>query len=390
MPKQSPFRTIIYVRLDAFFTAVEEALNPSLRQHPVVVVGDPKTRNLVACPNYHARQLGIRKNMPLPDAYRLAPQAKYLAGSFAHYRQFSEEFFRILSRFTSQIEPVSLDQAYLDVTDAQSQWISPEQLAQEIKKVIFQELEITVSVGIAANKVCAKVASECQKPDALVYVPYGREKEFLAPMPVGSLPGIGSRTEKALNAMGIFLIGQLANQPFQNMIRSFGPNGFCLWQLANALDARVVVVPGQKKSVSRSQTFEFSTSDLNLLKLSYFNLAKKVCGSLKTEKKLCRTISLKMSNDGLTWKSRQYTLPRVTNDSYKCLEIISRIIDENPQELKKIRSVGLCVLNLENENLQANLFEQSFDKIKKIRQSLMKVKNQFNFSYSFKQKLVTF
>lgn len=379
MKKYQGTRTIMHIDLDAFFASVETALHPELRGQPVIIGGDPHTRGVVACPNYEARALGVKTAMPLYQAYRLAPQAVFLKGSFGHYEKFSEEFFRILSRFTDKIEPLSLDEAYIDMTGFEHLWISPEYAAHKIKEYIFRELEITASVGIATNKVCAKVASEIKKPDAVVYVPWGKEREFLAPLPVRRLPGIGPRTEAVLNTIGIETIGQLATVPQHLLIQSFGVNGLSLWQLANGLDNRVVSTPGQAQSISRSTTFEFDTHDYSFVQSMCYYLLERVCKDLRAEDKQGQTVFVKIRYDDFRMKTHQRKLLKASHHERELYPIAEQLLRDVFPKSQKVRLIGVGIADLRRRSNQQNLFEYSFFKLKKIQEAIDKIRNRFGF-----------
>jgi DNA polymerase-4 len=202
-------RCILHIDLDAFFVSVEQALAPELVDKPVVVGGRPDRRGVVASASYEARVFGIRAGMPLTQAYCLCPQAIFLQGSFTAYRDASERFMTILADFSPCLEPAGLDEAYLDVTGCEL-FGTPYQIASRIKERVKKELKLIASVGMASCKVVAKIASDLGKPDGLVEVAAGQEKDFLAPLPVANLPGVGKKTEQSLKAMGIKTIGQLA------------------------------------------------------------------------------------------------------------------------------------------------------------------------------------
>ncbi len=200
-------RRIMHIDLDAFFVSVEQLENPELRGKPVVVGGKPDRRGVVASASYEARDFGLHAGMPLATASRLCPQATFIEGSFAKYRDASQRFMAILANFSPYLEPVSLDEAYLDATGFESIYGSIGQMAVRIKQRIRDELGLCASVGIASCKVVAKVASELSKPDGLLEVAAGEERSFLAPLPITKLPGIGKKTERKLNGLGITTMG---------------------------------------------------------------------------------------------------------------------------------------------------------------------------------------
>ena len=259
-------RKIMHIDLDAFFVSVEQAENPELQGKPVVVGGRPDRRGVVAAASYEARAFGLHAGMPLTTAYRLCPQAIFIEGSFPKYRRASQRFMAILADFSPFLEPVSLDESYLDATGFESIHGSIRQMAVNIKQRIKDELGLCASAGIAGCKVVAKVASELSKPDGLLEVAPGKERSFLAPLPIAKLPGIGSRSERILNSLGIHTVGQLATLPLDTLKHYFGATGELMHRHANGIDDRAVEPPAAAKSISRETTFGTDTEDQSLLK----------------------------------------------------------------------------------------------------------------------------
>jgi DNA polymerase-4 len=218
-------RRIMHIDLDAFFVSVEQVDNPSLKGKPVVVGGRPQGRGVVAAASYEARAFGLHSGMPLVTASRLCPQAIFIQGSFAKYREASRRFMAILADFSPYLEPMGLDEAYLDATGFESIHSSIKQMAAKIKQRVRKELGINASIGIASGKVVAKVASEMSKPDGLLEVKEGEEAAFLAPLPIARLPGIGQKTEPKLKSLGIDTIGQTIGHAPKSPKKPF----WCVW-----------------------------------------------------------------------------------------------------------------------------------------------------------------
>jgi len=231
-------RQIMHIDLDAFFVSVEQVLNPKLQGKPVVVGGRPDRRGVVASASYEARAFGLYAGMPLTTASRLCPQAIFIEGSFSKYRDASQRFMAILADFSPYLEPISLDEAYLDATGFESIYGSIHHMAVRIKQRIKDELGICASVGIASCKVVAKVASESSKPDGLLEVIASDERSFLAPLPIAKLPGIGKKTAQILNGLGVHTIGQLAAMPLDMLKSRFGAAGEQMHNYAKGIDDR--------------------------------------------------------------------------------------------------------------------------------------------------------
>jgi DNA polymerase-4 len=258
-------RCIFHIDLDAFFVSVEQALNPELKGKPVIVGGDPERRGVVASASYEARPFGIHAGMPLSKARRLCPQAIFIRTNFSRYREASNKFMEILADFSPDIEPLGLDEAYLDVTGCVEPYGSPRKLARAIKERINKELNITASVGIGTCKVVAKIASALCKPDGLLEIAPGEEQPFLNPLPLAKLPGVGEKTEQSLKEMGITTIGELASLSLDTITRRFGATGAVLYSYARGIDDREVEAPGEAKSISQQLTFARDTLDRNFL-----------------------------------------------------------------------------------------------------------------------------
>lgn len=380
MKKNTQYNTILHISLDSFFVSVERALQPELRRKPVVVEGSPNTHGVVACASYEARHLGVRTSMPLRKAYELVPHAVYIPGSFYHYKKFSEQFFKILSEYSDTVEPVSLDEAYIDLTRTAHKWISPEHAAKEIQNKIIRELEITSSIGIASNKICSLVAARSNKPAGIVYVSRGNEQEFLAPLPINLLPCIGTRTEKVLRDIGIRRIGQLASVPERVLIQTFGQPGKIIWYYANGIDSRVVITPGQSHSISRSKTFKHASDDHRFIMLTAYSLLSRACIHLRVIKKLGKTVMVQVQFADGTFRTRQKTLVSATNNEREFYSISQQLAKSLLYKGGSVRMIRVGILKLSRKSHQSNLFEYSFFNLKQIRDAIEHVGKKFGFT----------
>ena len=290
--KQS-VRTIFHIDLDAFFVTVEQVLNPSLRNKPVIVGGRPGGRGVVASASYECRKFGVHAAMPLARAQKLCPQAIFLTGNYRKYAEFSDKFMSILSDYSPSMESGGLDEAYLDVTGCEN-FGSWRNLALTIKERIKKETGLVASVGIAPCKVVAKVASDLSKPDGLIEVLPGQEKNFLAPLAVQKLPGVGEKTAKILKSAGIETIGQLAEMPLELFRSRYGEGMLWLREHARGIDNSPVETRGEAKSISRETTFEKDTMDTGFLKATLRYFAEKLGADLRESNKKARTVTLKL------------------------------------------------------------------------------------------------
>ncbi len=384
--KKNKFKTIFYISLDSFFTSVEKALHPELKNEPLVISNKINPESLVACSSYEARNLGINKIMTLSKAYQIAPQVKFMAGSFKQYQLFSQQFFKILSNYSQKIEPISLDEAYIDITSFEDRWISPEQAANDIRNEIYSELEITSSVGIASNKICARIASQSKKPNAITYVPWGQEKKFISNIPIKYLPAIGPRAEIALQSLDIYTIGHLAIMSQEQLIQTFGQNGLQIWKMANALDNREVLTTGLKKSITKSNSFEFATNDQNLIFNSLIDQIKIICQSLKVQRKNGTILSIRITFDNYQIKTKRKTFNVPLNNINDLAPLANQLLNEILPLNKKIISVSATIHNLSSYTDTPNIFDRSFFKIKKIQTAINNISNKFGFEAAYQLK----
>jgi len=250
MPGSAPaIRTVIHVDMDAFYASVEQRDRPELRGRPVVVGARPGGRGVVSAASYEARRFGIHSAMPISRAYRLCPDAVYLPVAMDKYAGVSREIMALLAQWTPLLEPVSIDEAFLDVTESRALRGDGPRIAGDIKARIRAEMSLSASVGVAPNEFLAKVASDLEKPDGLVVVPPGGEEAFLAPLPIGRLWGVGKVTASELEGLGIRTIGQLAKMPRASLEARFGSGGLALGELARGRDDRPVEPFGAPKSM---------------------------------------------------------------------------------------------------------------------------------------------
>jgi DNA polymerase IV len=373
-------RCILHIDLDAFFVSVEQALASELRGKPVVVGGRPDRRGVVASASYEARVFNIRAGMPLAQAYRLCPQAIFLQGSFPAYRDASEKFMTILADFSPYLESAGLDEAYLDITGCEL-FGTPYQLAYSIKKRVKKELELIASVGIASCKVVAKIASDSGKPDGLVEVTARQEKDFLAPLPVASLPGVGKKTEQSLKAMGIKTIGQLAVLPIEVIKNRFGSYGLMIHHYANGIDNREVETPGQAKSISRETTFAKDTSDKVFLQAMLHYLCERVGAELRQETKHARTITLKLRYSDFETITRRFSSKEAIDADELIFDRAVKLLEQVLYGKKKpVRLIGIGVSNLVGYGKQLNLLDSRPQRLGHLDKAIDRIRNKYGFT----------
>ncbi len=306
--------TILHVDLDAFFAAVEQRDRPELRGKPVVVGGGgPNDRGVVSAASYEARRFGIHSAMPLRQAGRLCPQAVFLPVDGVKYQGVSREVMAILRRFTPLLEPISIDEAFLDVTASRALFGDGAAIARQIKAAVTGEVGLTASVGVATTKLVAKIASDLRKPDGLVVVPPGEEADFLAPLPISRLWGVGRQTAGALREYGVATIGDLAALPPDLLVRRFGKHGAALVDRARGVDADPVGDLDAAKSVGHEHTFDVDTSDRETIERTLLGMAEGVSGRLRASGFKAATVTVKIRDSSFRTITRQRTLPEPTD-----------------------------------------------------------------------------
>jgi DNA polymerase IV len=299
--------TIIHVDMDAFYASVEQRDRPETRGRPVIVGADPRGRGVVSAASYEARRFGVHSAMPIGRAFRLCPEGVFLPVDMDKYAGVSREIMAILAEFTPLVEPLSIDEAFLDVTASRALHGDGAAIGREIKKRIRACVSLTASVGVAPNKFLAKVASELEKPDGLVVVEPGHEALFLAPLPVSRLWGVGKVTGAVLETMGIRTIGQLALTPAAHLTARFGKHGPDLLNLARGLDDRVVETDAPSKSMGAEETFELDTHDVDLLRATLRGQSERVGRELRGAGYAGRTVTLKLRFADFSTITRAHT-----------------------------------------------------------------------------------
>ncbi len=352
---------IIHADLDAFYAAVEQLDAPELRGKPVLVGGRPENRGVVATASYEAREFGVHSAMPMRTAVRQCPQGIIVPPRFTRYREMSGLVMDIFRDLTELVEPLSLDEAYLDITAAvgeeQGRW--PLGIALDLKRRVADETGLTVSVGVATSKSVAKIASDLDKPDGLVVVQPGDEARFLAPLAVGKLWGIGPKTAQRLKAEGVHTIGRLAEQPLDWFARTFGVRAAAVRDRAIGEDREPVHTDRETKSVSAETTFADDLGDETELKEALDRLSERVAGSLERKGIRGRTVTVKMRLADFTTFTRQTTLPASTHDAGPIKDTAWKLLSAEFGPLRTFRLLGVGVSNFgEAEHRQLSLWDQ--------------------------------
>lgn len=371
---------IIHVDLDAFFVSVEQVLHPELKGKPVVVGGKPDRRGVVAAASYEARAFGLHSGMPLMTASRLCPQAIFIQGSFTRYRDASKKFMAILADFSPYLEPMGLDEAYLDATGFESLHGSLRRMAAAMKRRIKDELGLCASMGIAGSKVVAKIASDISKPDGLLEVPPGEERSFLAPLAVAQLPGIGKKGQRVMKDLGVTTIGQLAALPVSVLKSHFGTAGVLFHNRANGIDDRKVAAPGQAKSISRETTFGEDVRDSALLTATLRYLSERVGGTLRQHGKRARCVSLKLRYADFTTITRQETLRQDSDADQVIFDAGCRLLKRELAAGKQaVRLIGIGVASLV-WGQQLSMLDTSDIRQEKLNKAIDRIREKYGFT----------
>ena len=337
--------------LDAFYASVEQRENPSFRGKPLIIGADPKRgrgRGVVVACSYDARSRGVHSGQPISRAFRLSPDAIYIRPNFALYEQVSFDVMDLLRKYADKFEQVSIDEAFLDVSQSCLRFGGPLELAKRIKSDLKESERFTVSIGIAPNKSAAKIASDLQKPDGLTYIDPEHVREFLAPLPISKVSGVGRKTEQRLNELGIKTIADLAAYSPKALYKQFGKSGVWLWAIANAEEKVEVQETLIMKSIGAEYTFETDTDDWSIIDRQFMALVNSVHGRLLDEKMKYRTINLKIRFTGFETHTRAKTLRFYTSNKDEFIDGIKTLSNEFRHYPKKVRLVGARVSNLQS------------------------------------------
>ncbi|MGB0716100.1 MAG: DNA polymerase IV [Phycisphaerae bacterium] len=356
-------RVIGHVDMDAFYAAIEQRDNPELAGKPVLVGGSPDGRGVVSTASYEARPFGCRSAMPMAQAIRLCPHAVVVRTRMERYVDVSREVFDVLHQFTPVIEGLSIDEAFLDLTASQRLHGPPETMATKIREAIFNRVGLTCSVGMAPNKFIAKLASEANKPDGQVIIRRGEIRDFLDPLPIGNMWGIGRVGEERMKRSGIHTFLDLRTTPMPTLVARFGEHAEKLQRLAMGLDDRPVAVERDVKSISHETTFARDVADAEHLRSVVLDFAEQTAARLRSKKLLATTVNVKLRTPDFRTYSRQKTLPHPTNATapiQSCaLQLFDAWLQPGHRPLRLI-GVGLTGLSLASE-VQLDLFEDGED-----------------------------
>jgi DNA polymerase-4 len=373
--------SILHVDMDAFFVSVELLERPELRGKPVVVGGRPDQRGVVTAASYEARKYGIQSAMPLRTAGRLCPHAIFLDGHHAKYTQWSDRVATILTNFSPVVEMVSIDEAYLDLAGTERLHGPPLAAADKLLRGITRTTGLPCSGGLASTRLVAKVAADQGKPRGLVWVPAGSEERFLAPLPVRKIPGIGKVTERALRALGIETVEQIAAQPQEKLEKIFGQWGTALYRKARGGDSYEFVVDAEPKSISQNHTFNEDTDDAAALTAVLSHLSQKACKRLREAGLAANTLTLTIRYAGFDTHTRSKSLGESTALDAGINAVFQELFQKHLDLRRKVRLLGVSLSNFSHGGEQLDLLQaERREKLQKLTQATDRLRDRFGFS----------
>ena len=372
--------TILHVDMDAFFVSVELLERPELRGKPVVVGGRPDQRGVVSAASYEARKYGIHSAMPLRTAGKLCPHAIFLDGHHAKYGEWSDRVATILGKFSPIVEMVSIDEAYLDLAGTERLHGPPFAAADKLLRTITKSTGLPCSAGLASTRLVAKVASDQAKPRGLLWVASGQEARFLAQLPVRKIPGIGEVTERALRALGIEFVHQLADSSQEKLEKIFGQWGTALYRKARGGDSYEFVLDAEPKSISHNHTFGEDTTDVVALESMLSHLSQKACKRLREAGLSSRTLTLTIRYAGFDTYTRSKTLPETIQFDADAFAAFLSLFREHRNPQRKVRLLGVAFSGLTHGNEQLDLLDPSRRaKLDKLSRAADSLRDRFGF-----------
>ncbi len=376
-------KKIIHLDMDAFYPSVEILDNPALKGKPVIV-GGSQERGVVSSASYEARKFGVHSAQPVAKARRICPDGIFLPVRMLRYKEVSKQVFEIFHRFTPLVEPLSIDEAFLDVAGSIRLFGRPEDIAKKIKKTILSETGLTISAGVAPSKFVAKIASDIDKPDGLTTVPLNGVRDFLDPLPIKKMWGVGKMTQISLKRLNINTFKDLRQTPIKVLERRFGEFGAKIHLLARGIDERDVVPEYDVKSIGHEQTFSQDIISLEKAKKEILALSIKVARRMRHKGLKGKTVTLKVKYFDFVQITRSTTLPEFIDDGLKIYSIACRLLKKTEIAQKAVRLLGVSLsqLNVMGIGTQLSLFDQ--DRLSQKRQKLNLVMDRLYEKYGEK------
>jgi len=357
---------IVHIDMDAFYASVEELDNPQIKDKPVIVGGPTDKRGVVSAANYHARKFGVKSAMPMAVATRLCPQAVIIIPRHRRYVEISKQIRAIFNRYTPLVQPLSLDEAFLDLNDSVKLFGPVIEIAYQIKQEIQCELNLTASVGVAPNKFLAKLASDADKPDGFVIVEESQIQSFLDPMSVSQLWGVGKSSAQKLERNAIFTVAHLRDTNIEKLQQLFGDlQAQHLWNLSRGIDNRPVITDSAPKSISKETTFSTDLDDLDELKRTFMLLTENVCYRLRAEYLQAKTVQIKYRRKDFKTFTRSESLSNATDQTQTIWDTVNYLLNENvTKSVLPLRLIGVGLSNFESDDTaQVDLFEKNDDQL---------------------------
>jgi DNA polymerase-4 len=368
----APQRIIAHFDLDSFFASVELINNPSLKGKPIIVGGGQ--RGVVAACNYEARKFGVHSAMPSVRAKQLCPHAVFIKGNYADYSKYSRWVTQIIAAKAPLFEKASVDEFYLDLTGMEK-FFDPLQWTISLRKEIIDETGLPISFGLSSNKMMAKIATNLAKPNGYLQIPFGKEKDFLAPLNAADIPGVGEQTTQVLKSMGIFTIKDISNTQIATLEERLGKWGTDLWQKSQGIHTSEVTAYHEAKSISSENTFNENTTDIDFLKAELVRLTEKICFELREDGKIAGCVAVKIRYPDFETSSRQTTIPYTSADD-EIIPVVKNLFNKLYKKGTAVRLLGVRLSELNNNAIQTNIFNDAERKTD-LYKAIDGVKNRF-------------
>lgn len=367
-----PQRIIAHFDLDSFFVSVEILLDPSLKGKPVIVGG--RERGVVAACSYEARKYGIHSAMPSKKAFQLCPHLIVARSGYAEYSKYSRWVTQIIASKAPLFEKASIDEFYIDLT-GMDKFFDPMKWTIELRELIIHETGLPISFGLASNKMMAKMATNEAKPNGYLQVPFGKEKEFLAPLPVNAIPGVGAQTHEVLKSMGIVTIGDVTKKTTEELEERLGKWGVELWNKSHGIHDREVSQYHEAKSISTENTFEENITDTKFLMGELVRMVERICFELRQDEKVAGCVAVKIRYPDFETTSRQTTIPYTSADD-EIIPLAKSLFHKLYRKGHPVRLMGVRLSELTNDAVQTNIFE-NVERKADLYKAIDNVKNRF-------------
>jgi DNA polymerase-4 len=368
-------RRILHIDMDAFYASVEQRDNPDLKGKPVIVGN--ANRGVVSAASYEARKFGVRSAMPVFQARRLCPSGIFLPVRMKHYQEVSKLIRAILDTISPLVEPVSIDEAYIDITGTEALHGPPAMLARSLKRAIFDQTSLTCSVGIAPNKLLAKIASDMQKPDGITIITDSEALSFLQSLSIGKIPGIGVKTGEIMRSLGVVYVGDILRFPQSFWHKRMGKRGDWIFKLSRGIDDSPVIAGATAKSFGAEDTYNRDTNDTETI-CKYLRLqAEEVGASLRSDGQRARTITLKIKYADFQTETRSHTLHEPTDCTHVIYTVALKLLDSKPLS-KSVRLTGISASHFAEGAQQSQLFKNDLQaRHEKLDEAVDRIRHKF-------------